>query len=189
MKKICLSVFVFFLSSGLLIAQQGSAYPPLDKSPMDMSYFPNNYPLLKVQGKTTEPLEIRVIYSRPQKSGRTIFGELVEYGKVWRMGANEATELDLFKHVRIGNKKIPKGRYTLYAIPYENKWTIIINKETDIWGAFKYDPKKDLVRVDVPVEKNTEITEALAMTFEKRTDGANLVIAWDNVRIELPIIF
>ncbi|HVT84746.1 MAG TPA: DUF2911 domain-containing protein [Chitinophagaceae bacterium] len=189
MKKIFLSFLVLFTSTGILVAQQGQTYPPLDKSPMDMSYFPNNFPLLKIQGKATEPLTARIIYSRPQKSGRTIFGELVEYGKVWRMGANEATELELFKHARIGDKKIPKGRYTLYAIPYENKWTIIINKETDIWGAFKYDPKKDLVRLDVPVEKNNETTEALAMTFEKRPDGANLIIAWDNVRVALPIIF
>lgn len=133
MKKFFLSVIVILMNSGLLVAQQGSAYPPLDKSPMDMSYFPGNYPLLKIQGKSTDLMTARIIYSRPQKSGRTIFGELVEYGKVWRMGANEATELDLYKHVRIGDKKIPKGRYTLYAIPYENKWTIIINKETDIW--------------------------------------------------------
>lgn len=185
-------VFLFFsmiFSFGVLIAQQGSAYPPLDKSPMDMSYFPGNYPLLKIQGKITEPLDARVIYSRPQKSFRTIFGELVEYGKVWRLGANEATELDLFRHVRIGGKRLPKGRYTLYAIPYESKWTIIVNKDTDTWGAFKYDPKKDIVRVDVPVEKNSEVTDALTMVFEKRVDGANLVIAWDNLRIALPIIF
>lgn len=189
MKKIFLFFLVLFISTGLVIAQQEQTYPPLDKSPMDMSYFPNNYPLLKIQGKITEPLAARVIYSRPQKSGRTIFGELVEYGKVWRMGANEATELELFKHAKIGDKKIPKGRYTLYAIPYENKWTLIVNKDTDIWGAFKYDPKKDLVRVDVPVEKNSEMTEALTMIFEKRADGANLVIVWDNVRVALPIIF
>ena len=90
---------------------------------------------------------------------------------------------------KIGDKKIPKGRYTLYAIPYENKWTLIVNKDTDIWGAFKYDPKKDLVRIDVPVEKNSEMTEALTMILEKRADGANLVIVWDNVRVALPIIF
>lgn len=189
MKKIFLSILVIFISADMLIAQQSPVYPPLDKSPMDMSYFPGNYPLLKIQGKNTEPVIARVIYSRPQKSGRTVFGELVEYGKVWRMGANEATELDLYKHVRIGDKKIPKGRYTLYAIPYENKWTIIINKETDIWGAFKYDPKKDIARVDVPVEKNSEVTEAFSIIFEKRADGANLVIAWDTIRVALPIIF
>ncbi|MCC7400951.1 MAG: DUF2911 domain-containing protein [Chitinophagaceae bacterium] len=189
MKKSFVFILALLIAGSTAFAQQGQSFPPLDKSPMDMSYFPNNYPLLKIQGKASEPLVARVIYSRPQKSGRVIFGELVEYGKVWRLGANEATELELFRNVRIGEKKIPKGRYTLYAIPYENKWTIIVNKEKDTWGAFKYDPKKDMVRVDVPVEKNTEMTEAFSMVFEKRTDGVNLVIAWDNIKVSLPIIF
>lgn len=189
MKKTIIFLLTLFICLGELPAQQGSVYPPLDKSPMDMSYFPVNYPLLKIQGKTTDPLDARIIYSRPQKSGRTIFGELVEYGKIWRMGANEATELDLFKHARIGNKKIPKGRYSLFAIPYENKWTIILNKDTDVWGAFKYDPRKDVVRADVPVEKINDVIDALTITFEKRIDGASLVIVWDNLRVSLPVIF
>ncbi|MCZ2458457.1 MAG: DUF2911 domain-containing protein [Chitinophagales bacterium] len=189
MKKYFFFLMLFVLATGYVFAQQEQSIPPLDKSPMDMSYFPNNYPLQKIQGKATEPLLARVIYSRPQKSGRVIFGDLVEYGKVWRLGANEATELELFKHARIGDKKIPKGRYTLYAIPYENKWTIIVNKETDVWGAFKYDPKKDIVRVDVPVEKINDMVDAFTMSFEKRTDGANLVIVWDRIKATLPIIF
>src|SRR4051794_13928524 len=73
--------------------------PQLDKSPMDMAYYPDNYPVLKIQDKATEPLVARVIYSRPQKDGRTIFGGLVEYGTVWRLGANEATEIELYKDV------------------------------------------------------------------------------------------
>ncbi|MFI5133971.1 MAG: DUF2911 domain-containing protein [Chitinophagales bacterium] len=189
MKKILSLFLTLWFCSSFLFAQSGTTLPPLDKSPMDMSYYPNNYPSLKIQGKITEPLAARVIYSRPQKSGRTIFGELVEYGKVWRMGANEATEIEFFRHVRIGGKKIPKGRYTLYAIVYENSWTIILNKDIDIWGAFKYDPKKDVVRVDVPVQKTSEVTEALAMMFERTTDGTNLVIAWDTVKVALPITF
>ena len=82
--------------------------PPLDKSPMDMSYYPVNYPILKIQNKVTEPLAIRVIYSRPQLNGRKVFGGLQEYGEVWRLGANEATEIEFFKDVTINNKKIKK---------------------------------------------------------------------------------
>lgn len=189
MKKNILLVILSCCLFSVISAQQGTALPPLDKSPMDMAYYPNNYPLLKIQGKITEPLTARVIYSRPQKDGRKIFGELVEYGKVWRLGANEATELQLFRRVQIGGKRIPAGRYTLYAIAYENSWTIIVNKDTDIWGAFKYNPKNDIVRVDVPVQKTDDVTEALSMIFEKTTQGANLVIAWDNVKVALPIIF
>lgn len=106
-----------------------------------MSYYPAGYPVLKIQDKATEPLVARVIYSRPQKNGRVIFGQLVEYGKVWRLGANEATEIEFFQTVHINNKKVKKGRYTLYCIPLPEKWTLIINKETDTWGSFKYDER------------------------------------------------
>lgn len=188
MKKI-FAVFtafqLFFIS---LIAQTGS-FPPVDKSPMDMSYYPHNYPVLKIQNKITEPLAIRVIYSRPQKAGRVIFGDLVKYGEVWRVGANEATEIEFFKTVHIGGKKIAKGRYTLYAIVNETSWTMILNKDTDTWGAFKYDSKKDIVRTTVTVQKTDLLLESLAMTFEKTGTGCNLVIAWDTVKAALPITF
>jgi hypothetical protein len=163
--------------------------PAVDKSPMDMSYYPSNYPVLKIQDKVTEPLAARVIYSRPQKSGRTIFGGLVKYGEVWRLGANEATEIEFFKPVRMGGKKISKGRYTLYAIVNENNtWTFILNKETDIWGSFKYDAKKDVVRTTVTAQK-TETVESLSMMFEKTSSGFSLVVAWDNVKASLPFSF
>lgn len=163
--------------------------PAMDKSPMDMSYYPTGYPVLKIQDKATEPLVARVIFSRPQKTNRVIFGDLVEYGKVWRMGANEATEIEFFQQVRIDGKKIKKGRYTLYCIPYADKWTIILNKETDTWGAFKYDEKRDVIRTDVPVFKQTEILDAFVMAFEKSPTGANLVVAWDQLKVSLPISF
>lgn len=187
MKKNFSILFIFLFCFSAVIAQTATEFPPMDKSPMDMAYYPVNYPALKIQNKVTEPLVARVIYSRPQKGGRNIFGGLVEYGKVWRLGANEATEIEFYKHVWIGGKKIPKGRYTLYAIVYEDKWTIILNRETDIWGAFKYDAKKDIVRTDVMVQKNAEALEALAIVFEKSADGTNLVIGWDTVRVSLPI--
>ncbi|HVG42755.1 MAG TPA: DUF2911 domain-containing protein, partial [Chitinophagaceae bacterium] len=162
--------------------------PGLDPSPMDMVYFPVDYPMQKIKDKAVEPLVARVVYSRPQKGGRVIFGELVEYKKVWRLGANEATEIEFFKDVKIGGKKIVKGRYTLYAMPDTSQWTLIINKDTDIWGAFKYDEKKDVVRVTVPVQKMTTAVEPFTMMFEKTTNGANLIAAWDNEKVVLPIV-
>jgi hypothetical protein len=184
--------FTFFLIlTGIICINgqsAGTRLPAVDKSPMDMSYYPDNYPVLKIRDKATETLVARIVYSRPQKAGRIVFGELVEYGKVWRMGANEATEIEFFQHVKIGGKKIQKGRYTLYAIVTESKWTIIVNKDTDTWGSFKYDAKKDVVRTDVPVEKTTEITESLSMVFEKSaTGGCNLIVAWDNVKVSIPV--
>ena len=162
---------------------------PVDKSPMDMSYYPVNYPILKIQDKATEPLLVRVIYGRPQKNGRVIFGELVEYGKIWRLGANEATEIEFYKDVKIGNTKIKKGRYSLYCIPSVGKWTIILNKDTDIWGAFKYDIKKDILRVDVPVQTQSESIDSFTMLFEKNGTGINLIMIWDDLMAKLPLAF
>ena len=187
MKKFFLSVSAVIFSASFLIAQ--TKLPPVDKSAMDMSYYPNGYPVSKIQDKTTDPLVARVIYSRPQKNGRTVFGDLLEYGKVWRLGANEATEIEFYQNVKINTTKIKKGRYTMYCIPYADRWTVIINKENDTWGSFKYDIKKDVVRMDVPVQKQAEIVEAFTMTFEKAATGANLIIAWDDVKVNMPIIF
>ena len=186
MRKTSILVLLIF-SYVFSFSQSTAKAPEVDKSPMDVSYYPANYPILKIQNKATEPLVTRILYSRPQRQGRKIFGELVEYGKVWRFGANEATEIEFYKDVKIGGKKVSKGRYTLYAVVNENTWTIIINKETDIWGAFKYDSKKDVLRTDVPVQKKDDIVESMSMWFEKTTDGISLMMAWEQVRVSLPI--
>lgn len=95
MKRCILTCLVITLLTFTAFTQ--NKIPSLDKSPLDMSYYPVNYPILKIQDKLTEPLLVRVTYSRPQVAGRTVFGELVEYGKVWRLGANEATEIEFLK--------------------------------------------------------------------------------------------
>ena len=154
-----------------------------------MCYYPDNYPVLKIQDKATEPLIARAIYSRPQKNGRVIFGDLLEMGKLWRLGANEATEIEFFQNVRIGGVKIKKGRYTLYCIPYAEKWTMILNSEVDTWGAFKYDATKDVTRLDIPVQQQSEVLENFVMSFEKSGNGAGLLIAWDATKVVLPIVF
>ncbi|HVZ55619.1 MAG TPA: DUF2911 domain-containing protein [Chitinophagaceae bacterium] len=161
--------------------------PPMDKSPMDMSYFPNNYPVLKISDKVSGPPVARVIYGRPQRGGRTIFGDLVEYGKVWRLGANEATEIEFFRDVLIAGKRVIKGRYTLYALVEPATWTLILSRDTDTWGSFKYDPKNDVLRSPVPVQKTTEPVETLSMLFEKQGTGFDLDIAWENEEVKLPI--
>ena len=181
------SILFCLLISFTFSFAQSSKLPEVDKSPMDVSYYPNNYPILKIQNKATEPLVARILYSRPQRQGRKVFGELVEYGKVWRLGANEATEIEFYKDVKIDGKKVIKGRYTLYAIVNENTWTMILNKDTDIWGAFKYDSKKDLLRTDVPVQKTDEVVESMSMLFEKSATGISLIIAWEQMKVTLPI--
>ncbi|GEP92272.1 Protein of unknown function [Chitinophaga terrae (ex Kim and Jung 2007)] len=180
-----LATFACLLS--ICVNAQDKKLPPLDASPMDMAYYPVMYPYtVKVKGEPGT-LVARVIYSRPQTKGRDIFGNLEEYGQIWRLGANEATEIEFFRPVIIAGKNIPKGRYTMYAIPTEKTWTIILNKDTDIWGAFKYDQKKDVVRTALPVMALDTPVEAFTMVFEKGDPGANLVIAWDKVSVSLPI--
>ena len=161
--------------------------PALDKSPLDVSYYPCNYPLLKAQQKNKEPLMSRVIYSRPHKAGRALFGDLIEYGKIWRLGANEATEIEFFVPVAIGQTKIKKGRYSLFAIPDSAKWTLIINRDTDTWGSFVYDVKKDVARIDLPLTKLNFVAEDFSIFFEPAQKGMNLVIVWDELMASLPI--
>lgn len=182
----------FFVASCITISAfcqtNNSRFPALDKSPMDMAYYPANFPVLKIQDKASEPLIARVIYSRPQKNNRSVYGELVEYNQVWRLGANEATEIEFYRDVKIAGKKIVKGKYTLYALVNPTEWTMILNKETDTWGAFKYDEKKDVLRTNVPVQKTSEPVEAFTIAFDKVTNGINMNVAWDTVQVALPIL-
>lgn len=154
---------------------------------MDLSSYPVNYAGSIAQGKTVDPLVARVIYSRPQKNGRDIFGGLVEYNTVWRFGANENTEIEFFSDVKINNIKVKKGKYSVFAIPMEDKWTIIFNKNLNAWGAFTYNMSEDLLRVDVPVQKTDSPTEMFYITFEKSPGGFLMNAGWDDIKISLPI--
>lgn len=186
MKKIITLIIMFCSSAISLLAQQ--KLPGLDKSPMDMSYCPANYSFRQIDTGKVAPLVARLIYSRPQKNGRVIFGGLVPYNKVWRLGANEATEIEFFQSVNINGKTINKGRYTMYAIPDSLKCTIIINTNTDIWGSFSYDSTKDVVRMDVPVERQATPIEALTMIFTRSATGYDLQMIWDDEKVTLPIV-
>lgn len=159
--------------------------PGLDKSPMDMSYYPVDYPKLKMAGNT-EPLIARVIYSRPQKNNRTVFGNLVIYGSVWRLGANEASEIEFFKDVTINDKKVLKGRYVIYCIPQENIWTLVLNSDLYTWGL-KIDSTKDQYKFDIPVAKTRFPYELFTMEFEKAGKGMQLNMEWDSAKASLPI--
>ena len=151
-----------------------------------MSYYPANYPVLKIQDKITEPLAVRVVYSRPQKAGRTVFGELVKYGEVWRVGANEATEIEFFKPVNIKGKKIAPGRYILYCIPYPEKWKMIFNQNLYSWGLH-IDKTKDIAEIEIPVIKTDVQTEYFTMIFQPASGGCVLTMSWGDVKAVLPI--
>jgi len=185
MKKISLFVLVAFF--GLAVNAQEVKFPALDGTPADIAYYPVNAAKVKA-GDKSSPV-IKVVYSRPSKKGREVFGTLAPYGKVYRLGANESTDIKFFKPVTIGKKTIPAGSYSLFAIPNEKTWTMIINKQTDRWGAYVYDEGMDVVRVEVPVKPLTEPLEALSITFSPQTDGAHLHIGWDKTSVALPIQF
>ncbi len=184
MKSLLCTLFVFAALSSFAQPKPTE----LDKSPMDMSYWPANYPILKMSGKAKDQPVARIIYGRPLKNGRTIFGGIIKYNEMWRLGANEATEIETFKTLKIGGKILAKGRYTVYCLPSENKWTIIFNKDNFCWGNFTYDSKKDVFRTDVDVEKNTESVEAFTIYFEESKNGANLIFLWDDVKTSIPIL-
>lgn len=184
MKKLCLLAVVLFTAASVQ-AQNVVKFAPLDKSPVDISYFPNKAVKFK---KTDAPNPvIKVTYARPSANGRAIFGDVVKFGEVWRVGANENTEIKFYKDVTIGGKKVPAGYYSLFAIPEKDKWTIIINKELDLWGGYAYDESKDVVRVSVPVKSVSDVIEALSIAFTTEGNIANLVIGWDKTTAELPI--
>ena len=166
-------------------------YQALDISPMDMVYYPVNYPQLKLSSKLTgeklaKPI-MRIIYSRPHLHGRKLYPDIFQYNEPWRLGANEATEIQFFEPVIINKKNIAAGRYTLYAIPEKEDWVIVINKSVDDWGL-KQDSTKDIERIKVPITYKNNYTEYFTMFFEKEDTGVvNLVMAWDDVLAQLPI--
>ena len=160
----------------------------IDKSPMDMIYFPEDFPIMKMSGKFTGHPVARVIYSRPSKDGRQIFGNVVKYGTYWRLGANEGTEIEFFSDVQIMGKKVKKGRYIIYCIPYEKKWTLRLNDDLYTWGL-RIHSKRDVYSFDVPLQRTENTFEIFSMQFEKTDDGAKLLMAWDTTKAELPFKF
>jgi hypothetical protein len=169
--------------STIINGEMANPYVPVDVSPMDMAWLPVDYPKLTVK----KPLPVaRVIYSRPHKQGRKIFGSLVKYGERWRLGANEATEIELFIPITIQGKTVPKGRYILYCIPDATSWMIVFNSNLFSWGL-TLDPSKDLYRFTIPAQVKSQSVEYFSMMFQPTTAGADLVMAWDNVEARLPI--
>jgi Protein of unknown function (DUF2911) len=174
--------------------EQANPYAAVDKSGMDVSYYPVNFPMLLMAGGSTDSLVARVIYSRPQKNGRKIFGNypppknVQQYGTYWRLGANEATEIEFFKPVSINDQKIAKGRYSMYCLPYEHKWVVVLNTSLYSWGLHA-DSTKDIAKIEIPAATTDKNAEYFTMVFEPSAGGANLIMAWDDVKAVLPITF
>ena len=123
--------------------------------------------------------QITISYSRPYAKGRAIFGGLVPWGQVWRTGANEATTLTADADVTIGTIKVPKGEYSLFTIPGEKQWTLVLNKTAKQWGAFKYDVAQDLGRTAMTVAASAKPVEQLTIELVPNGKQATLKLSWD----------
>lgn len=136
---------------------------------------------------TAESKHVKVAYGQPSKRGRVIFGDLLPYGEVWRTGANEATEITFLKDGVFGGKPVKKGTYTLFTIPGEKEWTVILNGQLNQFGAFEYEQHKgkNVLEVKVPAKKTKDVLEKLTI---RPTDLA-LAIEWDNTSVSVPMKF
>lgn len=133
---------------------------------------------------------IKVVYGQPYRNGRAIFGDWEPYDKVWRTGANEATEITFTKAVFMGEEAIDAGTYALFTIPSEESWTIILNSELGQWGAFEYDENRDYHRFVVPVNTVESPIETFTISFtEVDRSISTMSLSWDIVRVNIPIRF
>lgn len=135
----------------------------------------------KLNGKT-----ITIDYSAPSRRGRVIMGGLLPWGKVWRTGANAATTLRTAADIEIGTLVVPAGTYTLYTIPTEKEWTLIVNRQTGQSGSL-YDEKQDLGRVAMNVRRTDSTLERFVITIEPVGNKAILSLKWENVEASVPV--
>lgn len=190
MKRILLPLALVLIFTELIQAQDLRG---IDKSPMDMAYFPDDF--AHDIRFAPEKLEfdraiVRVVYSRPAKKGRDIFGNIVPYGEVWRVGANEAPEIKFYEDLNLNGKKIKAGSYALLSIPGEKEWTLILSNDVDQWGAYSYDKKDDVLRVNAPVTQLSSPVENFTIQFEGKGKQAGIMkLAWDQTLVELPFSF
>ena len=165
----------------------------LDKSPMDRSYLPDNFahdrkfaPERKLGGSAI----LKVTYSRPQKKAREVFGGMVKYDKIWRLGANEATEIMIYQDIEVADKVLKKGTYAIFAIPTEKEWTIIFNSDLDEWGHYSYNEVHDVLRVQAKSKQIADTIEAFSIQFEDLGNNkAVMRIGWDKTIAELPLTY
>ena len=176
-KTTFISSLAFSIFMLLSINVNAQKYSDLDKSPMDAASYPSDY---KVSDKL-----LKVIYSRPQLKGRSL-GELAPNGKIWRTGANEAATITLYADMNLGKTLVKAGTYAMLTIPGESEWTIILNSDVNMWGGYFHKESKDVARINVPATKGDKSIEAFSIAFTEGSNGADMYLAWDKVRVKVP---
>jgi hypothetical protein len=148
---------------------------------------PRPSPPAQAQCKFSDGKSITVDYSSPRAKGRKIFGGLVPYGEVWRTGANEATTFVTDTDVTVGGKEIPAGHYTIFTVPNQDKWTLIINKQTGEWGTpYKYEGD-ELARLDMNVSQTSSPVENFTIAFDQKGGSCTMKISWENTQASVDI--
>ncbi len=168
MKKTAV-VVLFILSVTLLLAAQ-----------QDKSKRPS--PPAQAQCKLPDGKTITTDYSSPRAKGRQIFGGLVPYNEVWRTGANEATTFVTTANLTVEGKDVPAGSYTIFTVPAQDKWTLIINKKTGEWGIPYHYESDELVRVPMQVGKTSGPVENFTINYDQSGGGCTLQISWENTQ-------
>lgn len=176
MKKLVVLSAVFALVCGSAVSAQFSG---LDKSPADIASYPAG-------GQNPDKL-VKIVYGRPQLKGRAL-AELAPNGQVWRTGANEASEITFYKDVKFGGKTIKAGTYSLFTIPSEKEWTVILNKNLNQWGAYSYDPSADVARVQGAVSTGDTSLEEFSIGYQQAESAVHLMMGWGTVRVAIPIV-
>ncbi len=171
-------LLIVFIGS-FSVSSMAQQFDVVDEVPHDISYYRTS--------RVSPPL-VKVLYGRPSKNNKEVFGELVPFGEIWRTGHNEATEVKFYHEVEFGDTKVAAGTYVLLSIPYENEWRIILNSQIDTWGAFQYNPLFNVAEISVPVQKAEEL-ETFSIVFKKRKEHIEMVLGWDTTRVRVPLYF
>lgn len=177
MRRALLPLALALLASGAL-AQQGK--PPLPRVPISPR---------AMEEIAVGTGQLQVEYSRPFAKGRKVFGGLVPWGTVWRTGANAATTLKTNVDLTLGDTLVPKGTYTLYTLPGEKAWRLIVSRQTGQWGT-EYDPRKDLARIDMKVETRPDHLEAFTISLlPEDAFRGSLRFSWERLTLSVPYAY
>jgi len=183
MKKSADLKLLILIAAAILYSLSSTAqgFTSLDKAPHDISYYR--------ESMVSSPL-VKVIYGRPSvNSELEVFGTKVPFNEVWRTGANEATEIKIYNDVLFGDKIVSAGTYTLYTIPGEDQWEIILSSNTDVMGAFQYDPVFNVAKIKVQVKKAEKIN-TFSISFKKKSNNnISMILAWGSTRVKVPLDF
>jgi len=187
-----MSLFLLSMIFGLSLSAQD--FVDMDKSPLDAAYFPARA-AFRAFAKTDSAAtalqpKIRILYSRPFKKGRDVWGgDLAPYGEPYRLGANETTEIHFYAPVKIGDQVVPAGRYTLGAIPTADNWEVFFSLDVDGWGVYAYKPERNVATITVPTSSVEEVIENFSISLYEASPGTvHMKMGWDKTVVEVPII-